>query len=205
MKNYFKKIPILLIAAFSAPTFAFNIPDTYDIVVPEGVVSGYPDEYWTAIINDPTTPELVIEQILENDLDDDEANEFLQSDDTPDLLKASILENNVPDSIITAYMDSQNTEYNAGDVCYAGVEGQSEESINDTKQQYKDKESVKDQLKTCVMMLVAMSPKDVINQECEDGSHPCKRAVKTFCKKKHGVPVGIGVSAALCMPFAFML
>ncbi|MCX8796307.1 hypothetical protein [Vibrio parahaemolyticus] len=95
----------------------------------------------------------------------------------------------------------------ASDICYKKHDLQSDESAQQSAQQYKDNENILGVFMTCSgVFLMAMSPQDVVKQQCPDGSSPCKTAVKKFCKKnKFGAPVGKGVSSALCAPFLFML
>ncbi|MGD1524500.1 hypothetical protein [Vibrio owensii] len=91
--------------------------------------------------------------------------------------------------------------------CYSPVEGQKQENVAKTEQGYKDNDNPLDSFMMCAsQFIMIMSPKDIINLQCPDGENPCKKAVKQYCgKNKYGVVFGRGVSAGLCMPFAFML
>lgn len=91
--------------------------------------------------------------------------------------------------------------------CYQPLASQSEDTVQQTKQGYKDGENALESLMQCATsFLQIMSPKDAFNLTCPDGDHPCKNAIKKLCSMKHGViKASGGASVGMCAPFAFAL
>lgn len=84
-------------------------------------------------------------------------------------------------------------------MCFEPVEGQSEESVQESKEGFEEAANLPMELATCGLELIkGMSPKKVFEDACPSGMMACAQVIKDACSQdKHGI-----WNLPLCIPFA---